>query len=82
MPLEYAIANCDPIVVELMVKLKAKAAPNDMLRMAICRRDVQILALVLVSLIEDRQLLIDQDSDVLTLAVEKQCPLDMIMMLC
>ena len=69
MPLEYAIANCDPIVVELMVKLKAKAAPNDMLRMAICRRDVQILAIVLVSLIEDRQLLIDQDSDVLTLAV-------------
>ena len=82
MPLEYAIANCDPIVVELMVRLKAKAAPNDMLRMAICRRDVQILALVLVSLIEDRQLLIDQDSDVLTLAVEKQCSLDMIMMLC
>ena len=82
MPLEYAIANCDPIVVELMVRLKAKAAPNDMLRMAICRRDVQIMALVLVSLIEDRQLLIDQDSDVLTLAVEKQCPLDMIMMLC
>ena len=82
MPLEYAISNCDPIVVELMVRLKAKAAPNDMLRMAICRRDVQILALVLVSLIEDRQLLIDQDSDVLTLAVEKQCPLDMIMMLC
>jgi hypothetical protein len=40
MPLEYAIANCDPIVVEQMIKLQAKAAPNDMLKMAICRGDV------------------------------------------
>jgi hypothetical protein len=40
MPLEYAIANCDPVVVELMIKLHAKAAPNDMLKMAICRGDV------------------------------------------
>ncbi len=59
MPLEYAIANCDPVVVEQMSKLQAKAAPNDMLKMAICRGDVQILALILVSLIEDRQLIID-----------------------
>lgn len=40
MPLEYAIANCDPPIVEQMIKLKAKAAPNDMLKLAICRNDV------------------------------------------
>ena len=53
-----------------------------MLKMAICRGDVQILALILVSLIEDRQLIIDQDSDALTLAIQKHCSLDIVQMLC
>lgn len=69
MPLEYSIANCDPVIVELMLKLQAKANPNDVLKMAICRGDTQILALVLVNLIEDRLLVIEQDSDVLKLAI-------------
>jgi len=40
------------------------------------------LALVLVSLIEDRLLVIDKDSDALSLAIEKRCTLDIVMMLC
>ena len=40
MPLEYAVANSDATVVELLIKLRAKATPNDILKIAICRRDV------------------------------------------
>ena len=61
MPLEYALANCDPIIIDLMLKFQARSKPDDMIKLAICRGDVQILALVLVNLIENKLLSVNQD---------------------
>jgi hypothetical protein len=42
-----------------MLKFQARSKPDDMIKLAVCRGDVQILALVLVNLIENKLLLVN-----------------------
>jgi hypothetical protein len=53
LPLEYAIRNCDLTVIKLMFKLGADGDPNDILKMAVCRADLHVLASVIVNIIEN-----------------------------
>jgi len=53
MPLEYAIRNCELATIKHMFSLHAKAQPLDMLKLAICKGDFNVLAEVLVNLIEN-----------------------------
>lgn len=44
MPLEYAIRNCELATVKLTLQLGGTAQPLDMLKMAVLRGDLHILA--------------------------------------
>ncbi len=56
LPLEYAIRNFDLAVIKLMFKLGADGDPNDILKMAVCRADLHVLAQVIVNIIENQKL--------------------------
>ncbi len=56
MPIEYAIRNCELHTIKLMFTLGATAEPIDILKLAVCRGDLHILAQVLVYLIENKKL--------------------------
>jgi len=70
LPLEYAIRSCDVAIIKLLLSLNASANPSDMLKIAVCRGDLNILAQVLVNLIENSHLqMISEAHEVITLAI-------------
>ena len=44
MPIEYAIRNCELHTIKLMLTLGAIAEPIDILKLAVCRGNLHILA--------------------------------------
>ena len=71
-PIEFAIANCKPATVQLLINLGCKSQVG-ILRMAVLRGDLQILALILVMMFEQKTL--DKEEDVIKLAVQNNSSL-------
>ena len=70
MPLEYCIRSCEMTVIKTMISLQAVADPQVMLKIAVCRSDLRVLALILVYLIENSLLTkVVAESDIMQLAI-------------